>query len=119
MFALHILVQKIPNAIGHVSRQRDVMQLFVRNSAGETVTLDVLPSESIARVLSKSLIRFKEGTGQHRHSLFFGGTPLQSGRRLSDYNVFNHASLQLLTLLFGGMDNASTNPARCISPPLA
>ena len=90
--------------------QRGAMHLFVRNSADRTVTLDVLASEPITSVLSKVLIRFNDWSGQHRQGLFFGGTPLESGRRLSDYNVFNHATLQLLSLLLGGMDNASTNP---------
>ena len=104
-----MLVQANPNAMGHVSRQRGALQLFIRNSADRTVTLDVRASASISSVMSKALIRFKEWAGQHRHALFFGGTPLEPGRRLSDYSVCNHASLQLLSLLLGGMDNASAN----------
>ena len=92
------------------------MQLFVRNSAGRTVTLDVLASTSITSVLSKALIRFKEWAGQRRHAMFFGGTPLEPGRRLSDYNVFDHATLQLMSFLVGGMDTASANEVKCMSP---
>ena len=79
------------------------MQLFVRDSADRTVTLDVLASASITSVLSKTVIRFKGWAGQHRHALFLGGTPLEPGRSLSDYSVFNHATLQLLSLQRGGM----------------
>ena len=85
------------------------MQLFVRNSADRTVTLDVLASASITSVLNKVLIRFEEGSGQRRHALFFGGTPLGPGRTLADYEVFNHATLELMSLQLGGMDNASAN----------
>ena len=95
------------------------MQLFVRISAGRTVTLDVLASTPITSVLSKALTCFKEWGGQHRHALFFGGTPLERGRRLSDYSVLNYATLQLISLRFGGMDTASAIPVRFISPTLA
>ena len=84
-------------------RQLGALQLFIRNSADRTVTLDVPASASIGSVLSKALIRFEGWAGQHRHSLFFGGAPLEPGRRLSDYSVFNHATLQLLSLQLGGM----------------
>ena len=79
------------------------MQLFVRNSAGQTVTLSVPASASIGSVLSKVLMRFEGWAGQHRQALSFGGTPLEPGRRLSEYSVFNHATLQLLSLQLGGM----------------
>ena len=90
-----------------MSRQRGAVQLFIRNSTGRTVTLDVPASTSITSVLSKARIRFKEVSGQHRHALFFGGTPLEPGRRLSDYNVYNHATIQLLSLQHGGMMSGS------------
>ena len=97
------------HATGHVPRQRGALQLFIRNSADRTVTLDVPASASITSVLSKALIRFKEWAGQRRHALFFGGTPLAPGRSLSDYGMCNHATLELMSLLVGGMDTASTN----------
>ena len=113
---LRIHVQAIPNVTGHVSRHRGALQLFVRNSADRTVTLHVLASWSITSVLSKALIRFKGWAGQHRHGLLFGGTPLESERRLWEYGIFDHTTLQLMSLLCGGMDNATVNPVGQISP---
>ena len=101
---------------GHVLRQRAALQLFIYNSVGHTITLDVLPSASVTDVLSKIQIVFKQNSRQHRHGLFFGGTPLETGRRLSDYGVCNHATLQFLSLLRGGMKNASANPVGPTSP---
>ena len=113
---VHILIQASPNATVDISRQRGPLQLFVRISADRTVTLDVLASASITSVRSKALTRFKEGAGQYCHALFFGGTPLEPGSSLSDYNVFNHATLELLSLLIGGMDTAPANQATPYHP---
>ena len=115
LIPLCILVQASPHATGHVPRQHGAMQLFIRNSADRMITLDVFPSASITSLLSKALSRFKEWSRQHRHVLFFRGTPLEPGRRLSEYSVFNHATLSLLSLLLGGMENFSTNQVKSIS----
>ena len=111
---IHILEQASPHVTGNVSRQRGDLQLFVRNSANRIVTLDVPASASITSVLSKALIRFKGWAGQRRHDLFFGGTPLEPGRSLLDYTVFNYATLQLMSFLVGGMEAGSTSEVKSI-----
>ena len=69
------------------------MQIFIKTLTGKTVTLDVEPNYTLARV--KLQIHWKEGMDPSTMCLIFMGKHLECDRTLSDYNVCKESTMHL------------------------
>ena len=73
---------------------RDVMEIYIKTPTGNTIFLDVVPSDSVEKV--KTTIYEKEGIPAVQQRLNFDDKELKDGHTLEDYNIQTGATLHLL-----------------------
>jgi ubiquitin len=76
------------------------MQIFVRELAGRTITLNIELADTIDKI--KEQIQDKIGVPPEQQRLIYAGKQLMENMTIGDYNVQKEATLHLALRLFGG-----------------
>ena len=76
----------------------EAMQIFAKMADGDkTITLDVEASDTIDHV--KAYLQSKEGIPWVQLPLLFAGQQLKDGRTLSEYNIKDQSTIDLVPII--------------------
>nr|XP_008192237.1 PREDICTED: ubiquitin [Tribolium castaneum] len=81
-------------------KNEESIQIFVKTLNGETITLEVDPSETIENLKAK--IQDQQGVPPNLQRLIFAGQQLEDGFTLSDYNIQDESIVRFVLKLFNG-----------------
>lgn len=81
--------------------QRTTIQVFLRNEKGQTSTYDVKPDETVLDF--KEMVKYREGVEVSQQRLLHQSKEMENTRRLSDYDVTDMSTIDLLFRLRGGL----------------
>ncbi|KNE54080.1 hypothetical protein AMAG_00080 [Allomyces macrogynus ATCC 38327] len=84
---------------GYPASAETLMQIFIKTLTGKTITIEMLPLDSIAR--AKLIIERAEGVPRDQQRLIWAGMQLENGRTLLDYGVPKESTLHLVIRLTG------------------
>uniref|UniRef100_A0A0G4HJM9 Protein kinase domain-containing protein n=1 Tax=Chromera velia CCMP2878 TaxID=1169474 RepID=A0A0G4HJM9_9ALVE len=84
-------------------------QIFAKTFAGNSITLDCHPTDSIEKIKIK--IQEKEDVAVERQRLIFAGKQLEDGRTLYDYNIQRESTIHVIGRLAGGMYHETSGMA--------
>lgn len=77
------------------------MQIFVKTLTGKTITLKVLPHDTVLSVKAK--VQEKENIPTDRQWLIYASKQLEDNQTLSNCDIRNESTLTLVLRLYGGM----------------
>lgn len=80
----------------------DSFQVFVKTLQGETVTLEIMPFETVKNVKRK--IQDKEGIPVDEQRLLLNGKQLECDRTVKSYDVQKGSTLHVAARIRGGRD---------------
>ena len=76
-------------------------QVFVKTLIGQTITLEVQPSDTVRTLKEK--LRTKEDIPPDQQRLIYSGRQLEDEERLSYYNIQNLSTIHLVLRVRGGL----------------
>ena len=82
------------------------LQIFVKRPDSKPFRGDIEADDTTDSLMGR--IQEQEGIPPDQQRLIYGGKQMELGRRLSQYNVGNEATVHLLPRLWGGMESAGS-----------
>lgn len=79
---------------------RSTIQVFLRNEKGQSSTYDVNPDETVVNF--KEMVKCREGVEVSQQRLIHQSKEMQNNMKLSDYNVTDMSTIDMLFRLRGG-----------------
>lgn len=80
--------------------QPPTIQVFLRNEKGKTSTYDIKPDETVSGFKTK--VQYREGVQVSQQRLLHESREMMDGNLLSDYNVREMSTIDLMLRLRGG-----------------